>query len=53
MALIYFGGSINTTKTTEIVINAGKEVEIEVNVKKTKHRFISRHQNRRKNHSMK
>jgi hypothetical protein len=40
------GDNIDTIKkNTEIVINATKEVGLEINVEKTKYMLLSRHQN--------
>jgi hypothetical protein len=48
------GGNIVTIKkTTEILIDASKEVGLEVNTEKTKYMFLSRHQNAGQNHDIK
>jgi hypothetical protein len=40
------GDNINTVnKNTETLIDASKEVGLEINVEKTKHMLLSRHQN--------
>jgi hypothetical protein len=44
-------GTIN--KNTETLIDAGKEVGLEVNVEKTKYKLLSRHQNAGQNHDIK
>jgi hypothetical protein len=40
-------------KHTETLIDARKEVDLEINVEKTKHMLLSRHQNAGQNHYLK
>jgi hypothetical protein len=40
-------------KNTETLIDAGKEVGLEVNTEKTEYMFLSRHQNKGQNHDIK
>jgi hypothetical protein len=48
------GNNIDTIKkNTETLIDAGKEVGLEVNAEKTKYMLLSRHQNARQNHDIK
>jgi hypothetical protein len=48
------GGIIGTKKiNTEDIIDASKEVGLEVNTEKTKYMLLSRHQNARENHDIK
>jgi hypothetical protein len=47
------GDDIDTIKkNTETVIDAGKEVGLEVNLEKTKYMLLSRHQNELQNHNI-
>jgi hypothetical protein len=48
------GDNIDTIKkNTEALIDASKEVVIEVNTEKTKYMLLSRHQNAGQNHDIK
>jgi hypothetical protein len=48
------GDNIDTIeKKKETLIDASKEVGLEVNTKKTKYMFLSRHQNAGQNHDIK
>jgi ribosomal protein S2 len=48
------GDNIDTTKkNTQTLIDASKEVGLEVNAKKTKYMLLSRHQNAEQNHDIK
>jgi site-specific DNA-adenine methylase len=48
------GDSINTIKkNTQTLIDASKEVGLEVNTEKTKYMLLSRHQNAGQNHDIK
>jgi hypothetical protein len=48
------GDNVNTTKkNTESLIDAAKEVGLEVNSEKTKYMLLSRHQNTGQNHNIK
>jgi ribosomal protein S16 len=48
------GGNIKTIKkNTEILTEAGKEVDVDVNVLKTKYMLMSRHQNAGQDHNKK
>jgi hypothetical protein len=48
------GDNIDTIKkTTETLIDASKEVGLEINVEKTKQRLLSRHQNIGQNRDIK
>jgi hypothetical protein len=44
------GDNIDTTKKNTALIDASKEVGLEVNTEKTKYMLLSRHQNAGKNH---
>ena len=47
------GGSVHTTtKNTEDLVFASKDIRIEVNVDKTKYTVMSRDQSARRNHGM-
>jgi hypothetical protein len=47
-------GDIDATKKdTETLIDASKEIGLEVNTKKTKYLLLSRHQNAGQNHDIK
>jgi hypothetical protein len=43
----------NIKKNTQTLIDAGKEVGLEVNTEKTKYMLLSRHQNTGQNHDIK
>jgi hypothetical protein len=48
------GDDIDTIqKNTQTLVDAGKEVGLEVNTEKTKYMLLSRHQNVGQNHDMK
>jgi hypothetical protein len=48
------GDNIDTIKkNTQNLIDASKEVGLEVNAEKTKHMLLSRHQNAGQNHNIK
>jgi hypothetical protein len=47
------GDNIDTIKNTETLIDAGKEVGLDVNAKKAKYMLLSRHQNAGQNHNIK
>jgi hypothetical protein len=48
-----FGDNIDTiNKNTETLIDAGKEVGLDVNTEKTKYMLLSHHQNAGQNHSI-
>jgi hypothetical protein len=47
------GGKIVTTKNTETLNGASKDVSLEVNTEKTKHMLLSCHQNPEQNHDIK
>jgi hypothetical protein len=50
----YLGDNIYTIKkNTQTLIDAGKEVGLEVNIEKTKYMLLSRHQNAGKNPDIK
>jgi hypothetical protein len=52
--VILIGDKVNTiNKNTETLIDASKEVGLEVNAEKTKYMLLSRHQNAEKNHNIK
>jgi hypothetical protein len=52
MGVISAAPCINSIKkTAEALIDAGKEVGLEVNVEKTKYMLLSYHQNAGQNHS--
>jgi hypothetical protein len=42
----------NIKKNTQTLIDASKEVGLEINTEKTKYMLLSRHQNSRKNHDI-
>jgi hypothetical protein len=46
------GDNIDTIKSTESLIDASKEVFLEVNTEKTKYMLLSRHQNAGQNHDI-
>jgi hypothetical protein len=47
------GNLDNIKKNTETIIDAGKEVGLEVNTENTKYMLLSRHQNAEQNHDIK
>jgi hypothetical protein len=47
------GGNIDTNNNTETLIEAGKEVGLEVTAEKTKYMLVSRHQNAGQNQDIK
>jgi hypothetical protein len=47
------GENINIIKKAEALLDAGKEIGLEVNVEKTKYLFMSRHQTTGQNHYIK
>jgi hypothetical protein len=47
------GDNINTINKKQILIDASKEVGVEVNIEKTKCMLLSRHQNAGQNHDIK
>jgi ABC-type lipoprotein release transport system permease subunit len=51
--VILLSDNINTIKNTQTLIDASKEVGLEVNTEKTKYMLLSRHQNARQNHDIK
>jgi hypothetical protein len=53
MMWIYWEINRNYKRSTEILIDASKEVCLEVNIEKTKHMLVSHHQNARRNWDIK
>ena len=48
------GGSVHTTKkNTEALVDASKEIGLEINENKTKYMVMTRDQNARRNHNIK
>jgi hypothetical protein len=47
------GDNLNTMKNTKTLVDASKEVGLEINVEKTKYMSLSRHQNAGQNRDIK